>query len=122
MTAAARVVVVTALSATAVFATVLVRFSRSPIVLPVLPQSPLVYYSARPFFFNGTFRPVYRHSIVPGGVYSAEEVQAAILRDPVVAAHYSKLDSATVVGAVLEQPRAVYVSYRIGHRTLWTSS
>jgi len=105
-----------------VFATVLVRFASAPTILPVLPPSPPVRHSPPPFFFNGTFRAVYRHSIVPGGVYSAEEVQAAMLRDPVVAAHYVKLDRAKVVGAVLDQPRSVYVSYRIGHRTLWTAS
>jgi hypothetical protein len=118
----ARVVAVIGVSATVVFATVVVRVSWLPILLPVLPPTPLVQYTDRPFFFNGTFRAVYRHSIVPGGVYSAEEVQAAILRDPVVAGHYAKLDRTRVVGAVLEQPRAVYVSYRIGQRTLWTSS
>ena len=113
---------VVGLSAVAVFAAAAIRFSRAPNVLPVLPRSPLVEASTRPFFFNGTVRAVYRHSIVPGGVYSAEEVQAAMLRDPLVAAHYAKLDTSRVVGAVLEQPRAVYVSYRIGSRTFWTAS
>ncbi len=106
------------MSATATVATTAVR---SPVVLPVLPPPPLVHHDPRPFFFNGAVRPVYRHSIVPGGVYSAEEVQAAIVRDPIVAAHYEKLDSAKVVETVLDKPRAVYVSYRIGHRTRWTA-
>lgn len=108
------------LGAAVLVTTVVVRVAQSAVVLPVLPPAPPVSY-ARPGFVNGPARPVYRHSIVPGGVYSAAEVQAAMLRDPVVAAHYAKLDQPRVVGAVLERPRAVYLSYRIGHRTMWTA-
>jgi hypothetical protein len=115
------VAAVVAVSATVVLATAVVRLSWSSIVLPVLPPQPLAHYLDHPGFFNGAVRAVYRHSIVPGGVYSAEEVQAAMLRDPVVAAHYAKLDNSRIVGAVLEAPRAVYVSYRVGRRTAWTS-
>jgi len=39
-------------------------------------------------------RPVYNGSVVPGGVYSIEELRAAIARDPIVAAHYGDLDVA----------------------------
>src|SRR5689334_19569852 len=33
-------------------------------------------------------RPIFNGSVVAGGVYSPDEVRAAIERDPVVAAHY----------------------------------
>src|SRR5436190_14777716 len=37
-------------------------------------------------------RPVYSGSVVPGGVYSIDELRAAIARDPIVAAHYRGLN------------------------------
>jgi hypothetical protein len=114
-----RVAAVAGLSTLVVLGTAAVRLSRAPIALPVLPPDPVIQEHAG--FFNGAVRAVYRHSIVPGGVYSAEEVEAAVLRDPVVAAHYAKLDRSRLVGTVLERPRAMYVSYRVGQRTGWTT-
>ena len=35
-----------------------------------------------------TARTVYPYSIVPGGVYNAEEAKKAVARDPVVAEHF----------------------------------
>lgn len=65
-------------------------------------------------------RPVYKYSIVPGGVRSPQELKWAAEHDPVVAAHYAGFDydHARVVRLVLA--RTAYISYRIGNRVYWT--
>jgi hypothetical protein len=65
-------------------------------------------------------RPVYNGSVVPGGVYSLDELRAAIERDPLVAEHYrfANLDAMQMV--TLPAGRASYVSYRAGSRIHWT--
>jgi hypothetical protein len=65
-------------------------------------------------------RPVYNGSVVPGGVYSLDELRHAIDRDPVVADHYrdANLDEMRVV--TLTAGRAAYVSYRRGGQVHWT--
>jgi hypothetical protein len=65
-------------------------------------------------------RPVFRHSVVPGGVFSTAEVTAAMDRDPVVAAHYAKLDLAALRVEVVSRPQWAHVSYRIGDDIFWT--
>jgi hypothetical protein len=67
-------------------------------------------------------RPAYRHSIVPGGVYSRNEVADAMRKDEVVAAHYEDIDLATLHPKTVPAARAVYVSYRIGDRLFWTKN
>jgi hypothetical protein len=37
-------------------------------------------------------RPVYRYSVIPGGVYDADDLRDALEVDPIVAAHYKDLD------------------------------
>ena len=65
-------------------------------------------------------RRVYPHSIVPGGVHSAEEVARAKAHDPVVAAHYAAVDPSRMRVQRLAQPLAAHVSYRIGNKVYWT--
>ena len=65
-------------------------------------------------------RPVFRHSIVPGGAYSRYEVAAAIGKDAVVAAHYQHIDIDKVRATTVPVARAVYVSYRVGDQIFWT--
>src|SRR5262245_45968937 len=67
-----------------------------------------------------TERPHYRHSVIPGGAYSSEELAAIIRRDTVVAAHYSTVDAFNVRPVVTTAPRMAYVSYRVGDRVFWT--
>jgi hypothetical protein len=67
-------------------------------------------------------RPVFRHSIVPGGAYSRHEVVAAMRKDAVVAAHYQDIDVDKVHATTATAARAVYVSYRIGDRVYWTKN
>jgi hypothetical protein len=67
-------------------------------------------------------RPVYRHSIVPGGAYSRDEVAGAMSKDTVVAAHYEDVDVDKLHAQTVGVARAVYVSYRVGNKTFWTKN
>ena len=65
-------------------------------------------------------RPIFNGSVVPGGVYSLEELRAVIARDPVVAAHYRAMHVDQMHLVTLTEGKAAYVSYRIGNRVFWT--
>jgi len=65
-------------------------------------------------------RPVFRHSVVSGGVYTANEVATAIERDRIVAAHYSGVNVRQLRAETVSEARAVYMSYRIGDEIFWT--
>jgi hypothetical protein len=65
-------------------------------------------------------RPVYRYSVVPGGVRSVQELKRAAERDPVVALHYAGFDFNHAQVVRLALARSAYVSYRIGNRVFWT--
>ena len=64
-------------------------------------------------------RPHYPYSVVPGGVHSTMELASAG-RDPVVAAHYARVNMASARIETVRAPRRVHVSYRIGDRIYWT--
>jgi hypothetical protein len=68
-----------------------------------------------------TNRPVYRYSVIPGGVEDAKELKWVAEHDPVVGAHYAGFDydHARIVQLTLAQ--TVYLSYRIGNQIYWTS-
>ena len=65
-------------------------------------------------------RPVFKYSIVPGGVRSGDEVVRAMLRDPVVAEHYAHVVPAALRTETLTAPLSVSVSYRVGDQVFWT--
>lgn len=65
-------------------------------------------------------RPVYRHSVVPGGVRSPEEIEHVIQRDRVVAAHYKNIAPQLMRNERLQQPLLAHVSYRLGDKIYWT--
>jgi len=65
-------------------------------------------------------RPVYPYSVVPGGVGSAEELQTAIHRDPLVSAHYSDFGVHAAQPVRLPGERQFFVSYRLGNQVYWT--
>ena len=71
---------------------------------------------------SGVSRPVYMHSVVPGGVYSGSELRNAIRDDAVVAAHYRELDQSRLRTEVVQQDRYVHVSYRKGDQIFWTKN
>jgi hypothetical protein len=66
-------------------------------------------------------RHLFPYSIIPGGVQSPQELKNAILRDPVVSAHYADFDTEKAHVTFLDRDRAVYVSYRMGGEVFWTS-
>ena len=65
-------------------------------------------------------RPVYRHSVVAGGIYSRSEMESAMADDAVVAAHYAHLETREARLERIAAPRSVYMSYRKGDRIYWT--
>jgi len=65
-------------------------------------------------------RPVYLHSVVPGGVRSPEEIAAVIQRDGVVAAHYEGINPQLMRNERLQTPLLAHVSYRLGNKVYWT--
>ncbi len=65
-------------------------------------------------------RPVYRYSVIPGGAYSAEELQQALDSDAVAARHYAVFQRASLRTAPSAFFQPVYVSYRMGDAVYWT--
>ena len=65
-------------------------------------------------------RRVYPYSVVPGGVRSPEDLHQASVRDRVVGRHFSGFDFRRARVVELDQPRLVYLSYRIGNKVFWT--
>jgi len=63
---------------------------------------------------------VFRHSVIAGGAYTPDEVEAAMERDGVVAAHYSGVHPGELRVETLPSDRDVYMSYRIGQEIFWT--
>jgi hypothetical protein len=68
----------------------------------------------------GSDRLVYRHSVVPGGVFSDGELRAAMRNDPVVASHFTTLGRTRLRTEIVPHDRMVYVSYRKGGQVYWT--
>jgi hypothetical protein len=64
-------------------------------------------------------RKVFLHSVIPGGVFSAAELQRARLTDPVVELHYADFGGDIHV-ARLMQDELVYISYRKANKVFWT--
>lgn len=65
-------------------------------------------------------RPVYQHSVIPGGVYSREELQGVLAIDSVAADHHREIVLDAVHPAHVPAPRLVYMSYRVGNKIAWT--
>ncbi len=67
-----------------------------------------------------TPRKVYRYSVIPGGVYSSDELARARRLDSVVAAHYADFGDRVRVQPAAS-PALFYISYRKGDRVYWTA-
>jgi hypothetical protein len=65
-------------------------------------------------------RPIYRYSVVPGGVRTADELRSVAARDHAVADHYAgfRYDRARMVR--LQHAELVYLSYRMNGKIYWT--
>jgi hypothetical protein len=64
-------------------------------------------------------RKVYKYSVVPGGVYTPEELAAARRLDPVVEEHYADFGHDTKI-TTLKEDMFVYVSYRKGNKIYYS--
>ncbi len=64
--------------------------------------------------------PIFRYSIVPGGVHSPQDVVAAMERDPVVKAHYASVRPLALRVEPLRDTMQAHVSYRVGDAVYWT--
>jgi PEP-CTERM motif len=65
-------------------------------------------------------RVVYPNSVIRGGVRNPEEFKAALLKDSVVAAHFSDFSGPKSRIVELKADKAAYVSYRINDKVYWT--
>jgi len=70
--------------------------------------------------FATTPRIVYPYSVVPGGVHSPEELFELSQHDPAIGRHYEGFDFRHARVIELDEPRLVYLSYRIGNNIFWT--
>lgn len=66
-------------------------------------------------------RPIYRYSVIPGGVRSTTELDAREQADPVVRRYYKHFNEPRGAVLTLKKTEFVYVSYRIGNQIWWTS-
>jgi hypothetical protein len=83
--------------------------------------SPAVKDPAVPeFAVDSSDRPAYPYSVVSGGVYDRQEVVREMQRDPVVASHYSAIDSGALRRATLPRTSLRYVSFRKEGKVYWT--
>jgi hypothetical protein len=65
-------------------------------------------------------RVVYPNSVIRGGVRNPHEFKTALLKDSVVAAHFSDFSGAKSRIVELKADKAAYVSYRINDKVYWT--
>lgn len=65
-------------------------------------------------------RVVYPYSVVPGGVRTADDLRQVSAHDQVVSRHYAGFDFQHAKVVETDQPKLVYLSYRIGNNVFWT--
>ena len=66
-------------------------------------------------------RVVYPYSIIPGGVQTPDDLREVTEHDHVVGSHYAGFDFRNAKIVELDQPKLVYLSYRMGDRVFWTA-
>jgi hypothetical protein len=65
-------------------------------------------------------RVIYPYSVIPGGVQTADDLRQVSEHDGVVGSHYAGFDFRRARIVELDQPKLVYLSYRIGNKVFWT--
>jgi hypothetical protein len=63
---------------------------------------------------------VYPYSVVPGGVQTLDDLRQVSKYDRVVGGHYAGFDFHNARIVELDQPKLVYLSYRLGDKVFWT--
>jgi hypothetical protein len=66
-------------------------------------------------------RVVYPYSIIPGGVRTPDDLREVSEHDRVVGSHYVGFDFRNARIVELDQPKLVYLSYRMGDKVFWTA-
>jgi hypothetical protein len=66
-------------------------------------------------------RVVYPYSVVPGGVESPDDLEKASVEDSVVAQHYAGFNYKRAHVVEVQEPRLVYLSYRLHNKIYWTA-
>jgi hypothetical protein len=66
-------------------------------------------------------RVVYPYSIIPGGVRTPDDLRDVSEHDRVVGSHYAGFDFLNARIVELDQPKLVYLSYRMGDKVFWTA-
>ncbi len=67
-----------------------------------------------------SLRPNYPYSVIPGGVYSPDELRAVLKNDSLVRQHYGGFHTDSTHLVKLTDDRDEYVSFRLGGRIFWT--
>jgi len=83
-------------------------------------MQPMVYAPPPPPIFPAA-RKVYPFSIIPGGVYSADELARSILLDPSLAEHYRDIRMKDLIAVRTQASMRAYVSFRRDGQIFWTS-
>jgi hypothetical protein len=65
-------------------------------------------------------RVIYPNSVIRGGVHSPEEFKATLLKDSIVAAHFSDFNASQSRMVDVKVDKVAYVSYRINDKVYWT--
>lgn len=66
-------------------------------------------------------RVVYPYSVIPGGIQTAEDLRQVSEHDRVVGSHYAGFDFHNARIVELDQPKLVYLSYRMSGKVFWTA-
>jgi len=64
-------------------------------------------------------RVVYPYSVIPGGVRTPDDLRELSEHDPLIREHYAGFDYQHARIIELDQPRLMYVSYRMHGRVFW---
>jgi hypothetical protein len=66
-------------------------------------------------------RPVFRYSVIPGGVYSGRELEAALQESPAAAVHYAGFNAPKARVITAGVAKSYYVSYAYHGGIYWTN-
>jgi hypothetical protein len=89
--------------------------SGAPKTWPMMPKPAAIPAVVR------SLRPVYPYSVIPGGVYSAKELERVRSTDRLAREHYADFNLPATHLVTTAEARYAYVSYRSGGKLLWTT-
>jgi hypothetical protein len=66
-------------------------------------------------------RVVYPYSVIPGGIQTADDLREVSEHDRLVGSHFAGFDFRNARIVELDQPKLVYLSYRMSGQVFWTA-